>query len=346
MNVNGMNAMQKLAKTENKKGTLRCWLDERKGDLMSAIPKGTVEVDRFMQSATLALTNPKTPELLKCDKDSIARALKEAASYGLELNGTLGQAYLIPYNENVKDKNGNWSKVMTCHFQMGYKGLIALARRSNTIKTIAAECIYENDEFDCELASGRSIHHRMNIFAERGEVIGYYCLVELTNGGEQFAVMSKKDAEKFRDTYSKSYIMAKDKSTQNWGKNFDAMALKTCVIKALKLCPISIEALEAVGKEEMKDIEPDTVEFEDSEETKSEPRIASRQAKKAAVTVDVQQPADAAQNQKQTAQQQNQAQAMSPTSSELAMGALSPEDEAGMDAAFDGQMQFGDGAIF
>lgn len=132
--------------------------------------------------------------------------------------------------------------------------MIALARRSNTIKTIAAECIYENDDFSCELASGRSIHHKMNIFQERGNVIGYYCLVELTNGGEQFAVMSKKDAEKFRDTYSKSYIMAKDKSTQNWGKNFDAMALKTCVIKALKLCPISIEALEAVSKEELKDV--------------------------------------------------------------------------------------------
>ncbi len=261
MKVSGQNAMQAVAKTEKTPGTLRGWLNERKMDLQNAIPKGTVEIDRFMQSAMLAITNPKNPQLLSCDRDSISRALKEAASYGLELNGTLGQAYLIPYNENVKDKSGNTKKVMTCHFQMGYKGLIALARRSNTIKTIAAECIYENDDFDCELASGRSIHHKMNIFEERGEVIGYYCLVELTNGGEQFAVMSKKDAIKFRDTYSKSYINASNKSEQNWGKNFDAMALKTCVIKALKLCPISIEALEAVNKEELKDVEPEETTF-------------------------------------------------------------------------------------
>jgi len=137
------------------------------------------------------------------------------------------------------------------------KGLITLARRSNTIKTIAAEAIYENDDFDCELASGRSIHHKINIFKDRGEVVGYYCLVELANGGEQFAVMSKKDAEKFRDKYSKSYNMAKDSgkglSENNWVKNFDAMALKTCVIKALKLCPISIEALRAVQEEEKSD---------------------------------------------------------------------------------------------
>lgn len=287
MNVNGTNAMQSVAKTE-KKGTLGGWLAERKNDLANAIPKGTVEVDRFMQSAMLALTNPKNPELLKCDKDSIARALKEAASYGLELNGTLGQAYLIPYNESVRNANGGWDKVMTAHFQMGYKGLIALARRSNTIKTIAAECIYENDEFDCELASGRSIHHKMNIFEERGNVIGYYCLVELTNGGEQFAVMSKKDAENFRDTYSKSYIMAKDKSTQNWGKNFDAMALKTCVIKALKLCPISIEALEAVNKEELKDIdEPVSAEYtEQVEKNSPKTRIVSEKYKERATVVE------------------------------------------------------------
>lgn len=337
MNVNGNNAMQVVAKTEEKRGTLRCWLAERRGDLLNAIPKGTVEIDRFMQSAMLALTNPKTPELLKCDKDSIARALKEAASYGLELNGTLGQAYLIPYNESVRNAQGGWDKVMTCHFQMGYKGLIALARRSNTIKTIAAECIYENDEFDCELASGRSIHHKMNIFSERGEVIGYYCLVELTNGGEQFAVMSKKDAEKFRDTYSKSYIQAKDKSTQNWGKNFDAMALKTCVIKALKLCPISIEALEAVSKEELKDIEDDSLnaEYEEQIEKNSVPKTEKiAKEKKNAVTVE-------AVKKEETSE---------PTPESLANEAIqmSAEEEAALDAAFDasGQGEFLNGDIF
>lgn len=327
MKVNGNNAVMKA---EEKKGTLRGWLEERKRDLMNAIPKGTIEVDRFVQSAMLALTNPKNPDLLKCDKESISRALKEAASYGLELNGTLGQAYLIPYNESVRNPSGGWDKVMICHFQMGYKGLIALARRSNTIKTIAAECIYENDEFSCELASGRSIHHKMNIFEERGNVIGYYCLVELTNGGEQFAVMSKKDAEKFRDTYSKTYIQAKDKSTQNWGKNFDAMALKTCVIKALKLCPISIEALEAVGKEEMKDLEGDVtgIAYEEQIE-KNTPVIASPKEKKQAVTVET----------------RNEPQPVAELAEE-ALGISKAEQEM-IDAAFDGNSPgFFDGDIF
>lgn len=117
MKIDGSNSMQV---TEKPKGTLRSWLSDRKNDLANAIPKGTVEIDRFMQSAMLAITNPKNPEILKCDKESIARSLKEAASYGLELNGTLGQAYLIPYNESVKNvQTGQFEKVMTCHFQMG-----------------------------------------------------------------------------------------------------------------------------------------------------------------------------------------------------------------------------------
>lgn len=241
MNVNKTNEVpaKQIAKKET---SLVDWVKSKSDLLVEALPKGTLEKDRFMQSAVLALTNPKNAALLKCEPLSVYRSLKEAASYGLELNGTLGQAYLIPYNEH---------NVMTCHFQMGYKGLIALARRSNTIKTIAAEPVYENDVFEVQLGVGRTISHKMDLTKERGEIIAYYCLIELTNGGIQFCVKSKKDIEKHRDKFSKAY--KKDDASNIWNKNFDAMALKTCVIQALKLCPISIDALEAVEKEELRD---------------------------------------------------------------------------------------------
>ena len=250
MKTNGVS--NAVATQHPKQGTLGEWLKERKDSIKQALPVNTVNVDRFMQSAFLAITNPKMPDLPKCSKDSIFRSLKEAAAYGLELNGMLGQAYLIPYN--VKG-------VMTCSLQLGYKGLIALARRSNTIKTIAAEPIHENDIFEVELGMGRNLSHKIDIMKERGDVIGYYCLVELCNGGSQFKVMSKKDVEKHRDKFSKAY---NPKDPNNiWNKNFDAMALKTVVIQALKLCPISIEAMDAVIKDEKTDAKDitDDVEF-------------------------------------------------------------------------------------
>lgn len=140
------------------------------------------------------------------------------------------------------------------------KGLIALARRSNTIKTIAAEPIHENDIFEVELGMGRNLSHKIDIMKERGDVIGYYCLVELCNGGSQFKVMSKKDVENHRDKFSKAYD-SKDPNNI-WNKNFDAMALKTVVIQALKLCPISIEAMDAVMKDERADLKDVTEDIE------------------------------------------------------------------------------------
>lgn len=258
MKTNGSNANQ-VATTQQKKGTLGEWLKERKDSFNQALPANTVNVDRFMQSAMLAITNPKMPNLRLCTKDSIFRALKEAASYGLELNGTLGQAYLIPYNENVQ-VNGKWEKQMTAHFQMGFRGMIALARRSNTIKTIAAEWIHENDIVDIELGMNRHLSHKIDITKERGDIVACYCLVELVNGGVQFCVMTKQDIEKHRDKFSKAY---NPKDPENiWVKNFPEMGLKTVVIKTLKLCPISIEALDAVMREEKEDIKDITEDVE------------------------------------------------------------------------------------
>ena len=222
MKTNGSNANQ-VATTQPKQGTLGEWLKERKESFLQALPANTVNVDRFMQSAMLAITNPKMPNLVKCSKESIFRSLKEAAAYGLELNGMLGQAYLIPYNEKG---------VMTAHLQLGYKGLIALARRSNTIKTIAAEPIHENDIFEVELGMGRKLSHKIDIMKERGEVIGYYCLVELCNGGSQFKVMSKKDVENHRNKFSKAYDVKftnRDNKEEyayytTWGKTTRAIA--------------------------------------------------------------------------------------------------------------------------
>ena len=301
MKTNGSNANQ-VATTE-KKGTLGEWLKDRKDSFGQALPANTVNVDRFMQSAFLAITNPKMPNLVKCSKESIFRSLKEAAAYGLELNGTLGQAYLIPYS--VKG-------AVTCRLQLGYKGLIALARRSNTIKTIAAEPIHENDIFEVQLGMGRSLSHKIDIMKERGEVVGYYCLVELCNGGSQFKVMSKKDVENHRNKFSKSYKA--DDNDNIWNKNFDAMALKTVVIQALKLCPISIEAMDAVSREEKEDIR----DVSDVEYTVSDVTDVKETAETPAI--------------------ESKVEPQKPSAPEATVGgaaSLSPEEEAMANAAFD-----------
>ena len=250
-NYNGDKAVANKGTAKN----LAEWLDNHKGTISAVIPKNTVDIERFMQSAKLAIFNPRIPKLAKCTPESIYRSLKDAASLGLDLSSVLGQAYLIPYEENTPS-----GRKMTCHFQMGYKGLIVLARRSKTIKTISCEVVCENDILDVQLGSDKHIKHSFDIKKPRGEAVGYYCLVELENGGCQFNIMNVDDIKKHRDKFSKSY-RSEDKEN-NWNKNFDAMALKTCCIRALKLCPISVEALEAVRRDEITDSKTNEEVFE------------------------------------------------------------------------------------
>jgi recombination protein RecT len=253
MKANGTDAVVAINKTAEpqRPKTLKQFLLDNKSSFEAALPKNTINVERFITAAAMEITN--NPKLMQCDHTSIILSLGQAARYGLETGPLLGQAWLIPYNEN-RYIDGKWLKQMVCHFQIGYRGLIVLARRSQTIKTISAEIVYENDFIEVELGLKHSLTHKIDIRKERGEPIAYYCIVELVNGGVQFGIISKVDAEKHRDKYSKSYAKKKEGEESVWDTNFDEMALKTIVIKVLKLCPLSIEALEAVSRAEREDM--------------------------------------------------------------------------------------------
>lgn len=218
--------------------SLSRWLDTQKAKICASLPPNTVSAERFMTSIKLAIADPKNKTLAACNPTSIIACAIQSASLGLEVGGLLGQAFLIPY----KNKDGSY----TCTFQTGYKGLLLLARRSNTIKTIIAECVRENDTFTYSPTSDKVIQHNIRAFGNRGGVLGYYCLVKLSNGGEQCSVMGIADIQEYRQRFSKAG------SGGAWDTNFDAMAKKTVIIQTLKYCPISVEALQAVRQEEMR----------------------------------------------------------------------------------------------
>ncbi|MBO7518813.1 MAG: hypothetical protein J6T31_06860, partial [Methanobrevibacter sp.] len=72
MKTNGSNANQ-VAITRPKQGTLGEWLNNNKDSFGKALPINTINVDRCIKSAMLAITNPKMPDLRICSKDSIFR---------------------------------------------------------------------------------------------------------------------------------------------------------------------------------------------------------------------------------------------------------------------------------
>lgn len=192
-----------------------------------ALPKH-INSERFVRIAITSIR--QNPKLAKCSQESLLGALMTSAQLGLE-PGILGQAYLIPYKDNVQ-------------FQIGYKGMIELLRRSGQLSDIYACEIRKNDDFQITLGLHRDIKHNINFNEDRGEVVGYYAVAVLKDGANSFEFMTKKQVEEHRKKFSKAG------NNSPWETDFDEMAKKTVIKKLLKYLPVSVEWLENVSKDE------------------------------------------------------------------------------------------------
>ncbi|BEO91127.1 recombination protein RecT [Fusobacterium nucleatum] len=192
----------------------------------TALPKH-INSDRFVRIAITTIR--QNPKLAQCNQESLLGALMVSAQLGLE-PGVLGQCYLIPYGRE-------------CQFQIGYKGMIELLRRSGQLKDIYAYSVYENDEFEMTYGLDRDLKHKPNL-QNKGNFIGCYCVAVLKDDARAFEYMTKEEIEAHGKKFSKTY------SNGPWKTDFEAMAHKTVVKKMLKWLPLSVEFLEMANKDE------------------------------------------------------------------------------------------------
>ncbi len=213
--------------------TIKDYIKLYEEEIAKALPT-VMTPERFTRIALSAVGN--TPKLAVCTRQSFLGAMMNAAQLGLEPNTPLGQAYLIPYENRKKG-------ITECQFQIGYKGLLDLAYRSGEVSMVDAQVVYENDKFDYELGLNPILKHKPSM-ANRGNPISYYAIVKLKNGGYSFQVMSYNDVKKHAEKYSKTY------SNGPWQTNFDEMAKKTVLKKALKYAPLKTDFVRAVSEDE------------------------------------------------------------------------------------------------
>ena len=213
-------------------------LEKNKKELMSLVQKmepaikkalpSVITPERFTRMALSAISS--NPKLQACDSTTFLAAMMQAAQLGLEPNTPLGQAYIIPYGNNAQ-------------FQIGYKGLIDLAYRSGQVSIVDAQVVYENDTFEYELGLDPKLVHKPAL-SNRGKPILYYAMFRTKDGGFGFQVMSYDDCIAHARKYSKSY------SSGPWQSNFDEMAKKTVLKKALKYAPLKSDFARAVSADE------------------------------------------------------------------------------------------------
>lgn len=215
-------------------------LNEKKAELQKMLPK-VLSIDRLLKVATIAATT--TPALAKCDVPSLVSAIGQCAQLGLEPNTVLGHAYLVPFNTKRKDANGVERWIDSVQVIVGYRGFIDLARRSGHIISISAHEVRKNDIFDFRYGLDEKLDH-IPALENRGNVVGFYAVAKLKDGGHQFEFMSHGDIIE---------IMLATKSKGNfgpWKDHFIEMGKKTVIRRLSKMLPLSIEFQTAAALDE------------------------------------------------------------------------------------------------
>jgi|TARA_Y100000310_G_scaffold333872_1_gene412326 recombination protein RecT len=232
--ANGQGTTKDLSEVKKEQQQVKDLILKRKDTIAAALP-GKMDADRFTRIVLVTIS--QNPKLLECTELSLMTAVMQSAQLGLE-PGVLGQSYLIPYYNNKK-------KVREVQFQIGYKGLIDLARRSNAIITIDAHEVYEADRkppgiFEFEYGFEPTLRHRPNIEAEEsGPVVAFYAYAVLKEYGKAMVVWPRKRVEAHRDKYSPSF---KD-GYGPWTTEPIPMGCKTMIKQLLKYVPASVEEL-------------------------------------------------------------------------------------------------------
>jgi phage RecT family recombinase len=87
----------------------------------------------------------------------------------------------------------------TCTLEHGYKGLLELIKRSQKVKAITADVVYDNDHFEYN-GSREKVTHRVTTLsrAKRGGCDGGYCTSELVNGTVITTTMAAEELEELR----------------------------------------------------------------------------------------------------------------------------------------------------
>lgn len=198
-------------------------------------------------------------QLQTCKPQAVVMEALRAATMRLPINKALGFAYIVVYNNNVRNADGSFSKVPTPTFIPGYKGYIQLAMRTGQYKTINADVVYEG-----EISGYNKLAGTINFNGEKksDKIIGYFAYIEMLNGFSKTLYMSLTEMANYALRYSPSFkgrnkttaaqleALAQSDTPSNkvgWEGNFNDMALKTVIRRLIsKYGYLSVEMQNAV----------------------------------------------------------------------------------------------------
>lgn len=182
----------------------------------------------------------KDSGVFKCTGISILNALQNAASLGLEVNASTGEAYLIPYRDNQ-------SGTTIATLVPGYKGLAKLVLQSPEVGAVSARLVYEAEEkagrFKVLYGTDDRIHHEPDFNCERtpDKVVAAYAIAKMNGGAVQFEVMTITQLNALRDR-----SLQKTQGKGPWKTDTEEMYRKTPFRRLCKYLPLTPQLAEAI----------------------------------------------------------------------------------------------------
>lgn len=224
------------ADAETKPPTLYEQIEGLGAEIARALP-GSIDAERFVRNTLTVLR--QTPKLAECSWPSIAGALMTAAQVGLE-PGPLGHCWLIPrWNRNTGQNEAT--------FQLGWTGILELARRSGRIGTVDGGVVYPGELVEERYGSTSvlDIQVRRPRPTDKGPV-AYWVAVEMLDGSRpMFKVMDAAEIVAHADRHA-----PKDRNGNlagAWGSDFDAMAVISVFRSMRNWLPLSPELSTALA---------------------------------------------------------------------------------------------------
>lgn len=222
---------------------------ERSSAVLHAVLPRHVTPERLWR--TLLVAANRNPDILKCTQASVIECITRAGELGLDLSGTMGEAYAVPFNNKVTRTLANGAKedvwVMQLQMIPGYRGLAKLARQSGEVARIEAEEVRKNDRFVYRKGSDFRVEFEPCLTGDRGEVVGFYAYARLADGSEQADYMTVADVEKVRQK-------AKSKNSPAWQDWFSEMGRKTVFRRLSKWLPLSSEKFQTAIQQDNLDV--------------------------------------------------------------------------------------------
>jgi recombination protein RecT len=220
------------------KNDLAVILKQHQVELKSLAPK-YISIPRMMAIFIEASRNDK---LRHCTQISVLNCCKKMAELGTERVGS-GGVHLVPY--------GNEMTVIP-----DWRLMVDKARRAGVIKSAIAKAVHEGDIFEYEFGSNKKLVHKP-VKKKGAAMSDVYCIYTLPDGDIDFDVMAKFEVDDIRER-------SKASKSGPWVTDYEEMAKKTVVRRALKIFEGASPELskvfdtdnKAVGLDEMELQEP------------------------------------------------------------------------------------------